>query len=70
MDAERQCGACGQSVRLIGRRFYGCACVADRAAPAPQEAIAGAPAPGTGERASEPAGGPCAASCARDGGGP
>jgi hypothetical protein len=37
--------------------------------PAPQEAVAGDSSPGTGERTSEPAGGPCAASYARDGGG-
>jgi hypothetical protein len=36
---------------------------------APQGAVAGDSSPGTGERTSEPAGGPCAASCARDGGG-
>lgn len=68
MDAERQCEACGNNVRLIGRRIYGCACAANRAALATQGAIAGAPPPGTGERTSEPAGGPCAASYARDGG--
>jgi hypothetical protein len=37
--------------------------------PAPQEAVAGDSSPGTGERTSEPSGGPCAASYARDGGG-
>jgi hypothetical protein len=41
-----------------------------RAIPAPQEAVAGDSSPGTGERPSEPSGGPCAASYARDGGSP
>ena len=43
--------------------------VAGRAVAAPQGAAAGDSSPGTGERPSEPAGGPCVASYARDGGG-